>query len=156
MLDFTNWNYVGHNCINATPRETPHTKRMWAAVRHRAADWTSTDYSRCRWNNRGDVEGRDVNETLALETETFGFWSEMRPRPRVSCNSTRLRRDQDVWFFATRRDRDLTRPRPRRFSRPSTCSIVPKQWVANLPLLMSQTAQSLQLQCSSSWNLFTT
>ena len=28
--------------------------------------------------------GRDVNETLAYEdeTETFGFWSETRPRPR--------------------------------------------------------------------------
>ena len=25
---------------------------------------------------------RDVNETLAYETETFGFWSETRPRPR--------------------------------------------------------------------------
>ena len=57
MLDFTNWNYVGHNSVNATPRVTPHGRRMWAAVRHRAAEWTSTDYSRCRWNNRGDVEG---------------------------------------------------------------------------------------------------
>ena len=105
------------------------------------------------------VCGRDVNETLAYETETFGFWSETRPRPRPSYNSTRPRR----LIFATRRDRDrdLARPRPRRFSRPSTFSIVPKQRMANLPLLMSQTAQSLQLQllqlqCSLSWNLFTT
>ena len=99
---------------------------------------------------------RDLSLRDRDETETFGFWSETRPRPRPSCNSTRPRR----LIFATRRDRDrdLARPRPRRFSRPSTCSIVPKQWMANLPLLMSQTAQSLQLQlqCSLSWNLFTT
>jgi len=57
---------------------------------------------------------RDVNETLAYKTETFGFWSEMRPRP--SCNSMRPRR----LIFATRRDRDLARPRLRRFLRPST------------------------------------
>ena len=44
--------------------------------------------------------GRDVNETLAYETET---------RPRHSVYGSR--RD---------RDRDLARPRPRRFSRPST------------------------------------
>ena len=44
------------------------------------------------------------------ETETFGFWSKMRPRP--SCNSTRPRR----LIFATRRDRNLARPRPRRFA----------------------------------------
>jgi len=110
MLDITNWNYVGHNCINATPRETPHTRRMWAAVRHRAADWTSTDYSRCRWNNRGDVEGRDVNETLANETET---------RPRHLVFGPRRDRDQDL--PAIPRDWDETktsdfchetRPRP--------------------------------------------
>jgi len=101
-----------------------------------------------------EVLCRDVNETLAYETETFVFWSETRPRPRPSCNSTRPRR----LIFATRRDRDLARLRPKRFSRPSTFSIVPKQWMANLPLLMSQTDQSLQLQlqCSLSWNLFTT
>jgi len=43
-----------------------------------------------------DASGRDVNETLAYETETFGFSSETRPRPRPSCNSTRPRRDRDV------------------------------------------------------------
>jgi len=31
------------------------------------------------------------------ETETFGFCFETRPRPRPSCNSTRPRRDRDVW-----------------------------------------------------------
>ena len=106
------------------------------------------------WHSKRDLSFRDRDET-----ETFGFWSETRPRPRLSCNSTRPRRDRRL-IFATRRDRDwdLARPRPRRFSRPSTFSIVPKQWMANLPLLMSQTAQSLQLQlqCSLSWNLFTT
>jgi len=38
-------------------QERRHTPDAWAALRHRAADWTSTDYSQCRWNNRGDVEG---------------------------------------------------------------------------------------------------
>ena len=57
---------------------------------------------------------RDVNETLAYETET-------RPRRLI---------------FATRRDRDrdLARPRQRRFSRPSTFRIVPKQWMATFKL----------------------
>ena len=49
---------------------------------------------------RQELRSRDINETLAYETET-------RPRRLI---------------FATRRDRDrdLARPRPRRFSRPST------------------------------------
>jgi len=67
----------------------------------------------------------DVNETLAYETET-------RPRPRPSCNSTRPRRDRDIWFCHDTR-RDLARPRPSCFSRPSTFSIVPKQY--STPLL---------------------
>ena len=64
---------------------------------------------------KGDLSLRDRDET-----ETFGFWSETRPRLRPSCNSTRPRRDRDVWFLPRDRDRDLARPRPRRFSRPST------------------------------------
>jgi len=51
------------------------------------------------WN----IKRRSVNETLAYETETFGFWSKTRPRP--SCNSTRPR----CLIFATRRDRDVFR-----------------------------------------------
>ena len=52
-------------------------------------------------HHRTNLSGwaRDVNETLAYETETFGFRSETRPRPRPSCNSTRSRRDRDVWFL---------------------------------------------------------
>ena len=79
------------------------------------------------------LASRDANETLAYETET---------RPRHLVFGPRRDRDQDLpaiprdrkarprrLIFATRRDRDrdLARPRPRRFSRPSTFSIVPKQ-----------------------------
>jgi len=69
---------------------------------------------------------RDVNETLAYDTET-------RPIPRPSCNSARPR----CLIFATRRDRDrdLARPRPTRFSRHSTFSIVPKQWMITHSLM---------------------
>ena len=61
---------------------------------------------------------RDLSLRDRDETETFGFWSETRPRPRPSCNSTRPRRDRDVWFLprdetATEtlqgRDRDVYR-----------------------------------------------
>jgi len=43
-------------------------------------------------------------------------------------------RDRDVWFLPRDRDWDLARPRPRCFSRPSTFSIVPKQWMATFKL----------------------
>jgi len=93
------------------------------------------------------LRDRDIRLLVRDETEikTFLQFHETKTRPR------RL-------VFATRRDGDLARPRPRLLSRPSAFSVVPKRWMANLPLLMSPTAQSLQLQlqCSLSWNLFTT
>jgi len=42
---------------------------------------------------------RDLSLRDQDETETFGFWSETRPRPRPSCNSTRPRRDRNIWFL---------------------------------------------------------
>ena len=42
--------------------------------------------------------GRDINETLGYETETFGFHSETRLRPRPFHNSSRPRRDRDIRF----------------------------------------------------------
>jgi len=65
-----------------------------------AVSWMLYCQYQCHWL---PGKSRDVNETLAYETETFGFWSETRPRPRPSCNSTRPRR----LIFATR-----PRPRP--------------------------------------------
>jgi len=81
------------------------------------------------------ITHRDVSETFAYEIET---------RLRHSVFSPKRDQDQDLpaiprdryetrrLIFATRwdRDRDVARPRPRRFSRPSTFSIVPKQWMA--------------------------
>jgi len=90
---------------------------------------------------------RDLSLRDRDETETFGFWSETRPRPRPSCNSTRPRRDREVWFLPwdetetetlQGRDRDVFRDLQH-------CA---KTMNGNLPLLMSQTAHSLQLHCS--------
>ena len=75
-----------------------------------------------------------LNKISWYDTIQYGVLAKLLPqstlcpapchlRPRPSCNSTRPRR----LIFATRRDRDLARPRPRRFSRPSTFSLVPKQ-----------------------------
>ena len=104
----------------------------------------------------GTCGGSDVNETRAYETET-----------RHSVFGPRRDRDQDL--PAIPRDRDetsdichLTRPRPCKAETETFFETFNLQHcaktMANLPLLMSQTAQllQLQLQCSLSWNLFTT
>jgi len=60
-------------------------------------NWSITDSGQVGRKIQGckrDLSLRDWDKT-----ETFGFWSEIRPRPRPSCNSTRLRRDRDVWFL---------------------------------------------------------
>ena len=73
--------------------------------------------------------GRDVNETLAYETETrprrdrdirFLIRDETETKTFLQFHETETRRRRLI--FATRRDRDrdFARPRPRRFSRPST------------------------------------
>ena len=56
--------------------------------------WTNNSCWYCIQGCKRDLSLRDRDET-----ETFGFWSETRPRPRPSCNSTRPRRDRDVWFL---------------------------------------------------------
>jgi len=56
-----------------------------------------------------EVLGRDVNETLRSETETLGFQSETRPRPRPSHISPRPRH----WENASRDHLETETSRPR-------------------------------------------
>ena len=56
---------------------------------------------------------RDVNETLLSETETFGFKSEtrLRPRPSVFRFETRPRPRLYHIFSRSRQDRDVSKQR---------------------------------------------
>jgi hypothetical protein len=53
-----------------------------------------------------DIIGRDVNETLGSETETFGFLPKTRPR-RYHPKIFRDRDETETFAIGSRRDRDL-------------------------------------------------
>jgi len=87
---------------------------------------------------------RDVNQTSLQDwdkTQTCGFWSETKIFLQFHKTEMRPRR----LVFATRRNRDqyLARPRPRRFSRPSTFSIF--SWLRNDVTVTQSHALALQL-----------
>jgi len=64
------------------------------------------------------LQDRDIRFLVRDETETKTF---------LQFHETETRPMRLIFAMRRDRDRDLARPRPRRFSRPSTCSIVPKQ-----------------------------